>query len=233
MVMALNVFLFVFTLVVYFASLWLFRKTRITLFHPLITSSAVIIVMMTMLNISYERYSTATWLINFLLGPSVVALGWALFKQIEHLKAHYASIMTSVVIGSSVGILSVVGIMRIFGAPHAIEASLVPKSVTTPIAILITERSGGIMSLTAVIVILTGIIGSIVAPVIFRKLKITDAIARGLAMGTAAHGVGTARAMELGAVEGAISGLAIGLMGLVTTLLVPIIEWLLQLFGAI
>lgn len=221
------VFLFLFTLVVYFVSLWLYHKSRISLLHPLITSAAVIILTLYVLGISYEEFSRATWVINFLLGPSVVALGWALYRQIEHLRAHYASILTSVIIGSLVGIVSVIGIMRLFGASFAVEASVVPKSVTTPIAMQIAERSGGIMSLTAVVVIITGILGSIIAPFILRKLGVSDAIARGLAMGTAAHGVGTARAMEMGAIEGAISGLAIGLMGLVTTLLVPLVRMVL------
>lgn len=221
------VFLFTFTLAAYFGSLWLFRRTRIALLHPLVTSAAVIITVMYFMGVSYEQYSKATYIIDFMLGPSVVALGWALYKQIEHLKAHYASILTSVIVGSLVGITSVMGIMRVMGASLAVEASLLPKSVTTPIAIQIAERSGGIVSLTAVVVILTGILGSIVAPTVLNKLGISDSIARGLAIGTAAHGVGTAKAMELGAVEGAISGLAIGLMGLITALLVPVVSAIL------
>ncbi len=199
-----EIFLLTFTIGIYVAALWLFRRTRIGLLHPLITS--------------------ATALIDFLLGPSVVALGYALYRQMEHLRAHAVSILTSVVVGSVVGIVSVILIIRLFGAGAAIEASLVPKSVTTPIAMSISERAGGIGSLTAVVVILTGIFGSIVGPFVLRKLRISSRIAKGLALGSAAHGVGTARAMEMGAIEGAVSGLAIGLMGLVTALLVPVIE---------
>ena len=148
-------------------------------------------------------------------------------RTVEQLKANAVSIVTSVVVGSVVGIVSVILIIRLFGAGHTIEASLLPKSVTTPIAMSISERSGGIGSLTAIVVILTGIFGSIVGPFVLRKLNITSKIAKGLALGSAAHGVGTAKAMEMGAVEGAVSGLAIGLMGLVTTLLVPVIEKIL------
>lgn len=218
------VFLFVFTLIAYFCAVWLYRKTGVALLHPLITSTGVIILIIYTLGVSYERYEEAVYIINFLLGPSVVALGWALYQQIEHLKAHYASILTSVIVGALVGILSVIGVMRLLDAPAVVEASIVPKAVTTPIAIQIAQRSGGMISLTAVVVILTGILGSIIAPLILKRLGVTDAIARGLAFGTSAHGVGTARAMELGAIEGAISGLAIGLMGLVTALLVPLVN---------
>lgn len=228
MVVLNYIFLLLFTLLTYVAMLWLFRKSKIALLHPLITSSLLIIVMLTTFGYSYEEFSRATQVINFMLGPSVVAIGFVLYKQLEQLKAHMASIITSIVVGSLVGIVSVMAIMELFDAPVSVTASIVPKSVTTPIAIQIAERSGGITSLTAVVVILTGIFGSIVAPFIFRSLKITDAVARGLSMGASAHGLGTAKAIELGAVEGALSGLAIGLMGLATTLLVPIVEWIIR-----
>ncbi|MDE5945494.1 MAG: LrgB family protein, partial [Rikenella sp.] len=211
-----QIFLLTFTIGVYVLSLWLFRRTRVGLLHPLLTSAAVIIVFLLVTGISYEHYHNATALIDFMLGPSVVALGYALYRQVEQLRANAVSIVTSVVVGSVVGIVSVVLIIRLFGAGRAIEASLVPKSVTTPIAMSIAERSGGIGSLTAIVVVFTGIFGSIVGPFVLRKLKITSRIAKGLALGSAAHGVGTARAMEMGAVEGAVSGLAIGLMGLIT-----------------
>lgn len=223
MVIVQYIFLLIFTLLIYAGSLWLYNRFKISFLHPLITSAAVIIVLLSLFDVQYEKYEKSTEIISFMLAPSVVALGWALYKQIELLKVHYASILISVVVGSLVGILSVLGIMRLMGASLQVEMSIVPKSVTTPIAILITERAGGITSLTAVVVIITGVLGSLVAPVLLRRLGVSDAIARGLAIGSSAHGLGTARAMELGAVEGAISGLAIGLVGVATTLLVPLV----------
>ncbi|MCH5305872.1 MAG: LrgB family protein [Rikenella sp.] len=218
------VFLLTLTIGVYVLALWLYRRTRIALLHPLLTSAAVLILFLLATGIPYDRYRSATALIDFMLGPSVVALGYALYRQVGHLRANAVSIVTSVVVGSAVGIVSVILILRLFGAGQVIEASLVPKSVTTPIALSIAERSGGIGSLTAIVVVFTGIFGSIAGPFVLRKLKITSRIAKGLAMGSAAHGVGTAKAMEMGAVEGAVSGLAIGLMGLITALLVPVVE---------
>lgn len=220
--MIVNALLFVFTLIAYGSALWLYRKSRLAILHPLITSAGAIIILLYGFGIQYEQYARATQAINFMLGPSVVALGYALYVQIDHLKANLVSILTSVLVGSVVGIASVWGILRLFQAPGAVEASLLAKAVTTPIAIQISERSGGIPSLTAVIVIMTGILGSIIAPSILRRLGVTSAIARGLALGCSSHGVGTAKAMELGALEGAISGLAIGLMGLMTAILVSI-----------
>ena len=147
-----------------------------------------------------------------------------LYEQIAQLKENAVSIITSVFVGCITGVLSVIFIARYFGADHALIASLEPKSVTTPIAMSIAERSGGIPAIAAVVVIVVGIFGGLVGPFILERLGIKSRIARGLALGSAAHGLGTAKAMELGAVEGAISGLAIGVMGIMTAILVPVIE---------
>ena len=208
----------------YVLSLVLYGRTRSALLHPLLTSAFVIILLLRLLGIDYRDYNQGTRLIQFLLGPSVVALGYALYEQIEHIRRNWASILTAIVTGSAVGIVSVVLIARYLGAEEAVVASLEPKSVTTPIAMSIAERSGGIPALTSVIVILVGIFGGIVAPFLLDRLHVRSQVARGLAMGAAAHGIGTAKAVEMGAVEGAVSGLAIGLMGLVTAVLVPLVE---------
>lgn len=221
------VFLLILTILAYLGSLWVYRKLKSQLLHPLITSTLAIILFLMVFDVDYGRFKLATELINMLLGPSVIALGWLLAKYVKHLRANAISILTSITIGSLVGILSVVGIMRLLGTSAAMEASIVPKSVTTPIAMQIAEQSGGISSLTAVVVILVGILGSIIAPPILKAMGISSPIARGLALGAAAHGVGTARALEMGALEGAISGLAIGLMGIITAILVPLVKLIL------
>lgn len=215
-------FLLTFTLGIYAVALWLYGRTRIAILHPLLTSAAVIIVFLLAMDIEYESYRVATRILDFMLGPTVVALGYTLYCHRAELWNNRVSILTSVVVGSSIGIASVMAIVRLMGGSYSLEASLLPKSVTTPIAITIAQNTGGIASLTAVVVIFTGIFGSMVGPVILRRLGITSPIARGLALGTAAHGVGTSRAMTLGAIEGAISGLAIALMGLATALMIPL-----------
>lgn len=219
----LYAFLLLFTVGSYAGSVWLFRRTRFPLLHPLITTVAAIILLLLATGIPSEYYVTATMPIDFLLGPTVVALGYALYEQKEHLQANLASILTSVVVGSLVGILSVLGVLWLFGSSPDVIASMLPKSVTNPIAIPLAQRYGGIGGLTAVVVVATGIFGGIIGPAVLRVLGITSKIAKGLALGTAAHGVGTARAMEMGALEGAIAGLAIGLMGLATAVIVPVI----------
>ena len=205
----------------YLASLALYRKTRISLLHPLITSIFVIIVVLKTMDIEYESFQKGSHLIHFLLGPSVVALGYVLYEQIQYLKGNVISILTSVFVGA---------IGELMGADAALVATLEPKSVTTPIAMGIAEKSGGIPSLTAVIVVAVGIFGSIVGPFVMKVLGIESRIAKGLALGASSHGVGTSVAIQIGAVEGALSGLAIGLMGIMTAILVPVISFIISLF---
>lgn len=205
---------------------WVFKKTHIPLFHPLIISIAIIIAFLKITDVSYETFEKGSQFISFLLGPSVVALGYLLYEQLNYLKGNVVSILTSVFLGSIVGIMSVIILAQLTGADEMILHSLEPKSVTTPIAMSISLQSGGNVSLTAVLVLFCGIFGSIVGPPILKILGIKSSVAKGLAMGASAHGVGTAKAMEMGMIEGALSGLAIGLMGVMTALLIPIVHQL-------
>lgn len=215
----------------YIAATLLYKKTHLSLLHPLLTSIFVIIVILEVLDIEYESFQQGSHLIHFMLGPSVVALGYVLFEQMKYLKGNVVSILTSVFVGAIVGIISVIAIGKLMGADQSLIATLQPKSVTTPIAMGISEKNGGIPSLTAVIVVAVGIFGSIVGPAIMKVLGIESRIAKGLALGASSHGVGTAAAIQLGAVEGALSGLAIGLMGIMTAILVPVISYILSLFA--
>lgn len=224
--------IFALTLVIgtYLASLALYKKTKISLLHPLIVSILTIIAILEICNIPYAKFKEGSQLINFLLGPSVVALGYVLYEQIQYLKGNVVSILTSVFVGSLVGIVSVLLIAKFMGADASLIATLEPKSVTTPIAMGIAEKSGGMPALTAVIVVAVGIFGSVVGPFVMKVLGIESRIAKGLALGASSHGVGTSVAMQLGAVEGALSGLAIGLMGIMTAILVPIVGLVASLF---
>lgn len=224
--------IFALTLVIgsYLAAQALYRKTRISLLHPLLTSIFVIIVVLNMLDVEYKSFRQGSSLIHFMLGPSVVALGYVLFEQMKYLRGNVISILTSVFVGAIVGIVSIIVIGQLMGADQTLIATLQPKSVTTPIAMGIAEKSGGIPSLTAVVVVVVGIFGSIVGPFVLKALGIESRIAKGLALGASAHGVGTAAAIQIGAVEGALSGLAIGLMGVMTAVLVPVIGFIGSLF---
>jgi len=192
--------------------------------NPLLIAIIIIIPILLLLDIDYKTYSEGSHIISFMLGPSVVALGYTLYKQIDNIKGNVRSILISVAIGSIVGVVSVLLICSIFGSPKEIMVSMEPKSVTTPIAIGLSEKSGGIPSLTAIVVVVCGILGSVVGPWFLDTIKVKSEVARGLAMGAAAHGIGTSRAIQMGKIEGAVAGMAIGLMGVLTALVIPIIE---------
>ncbi len=219
-----QLFFLTLTIGVYAGAGWLYKRLEFPLLNPLLVSIAVIIGYLKLAGVSYETYMSGTQILDFMLGMSVVSLGYLLYRNFEQVRGNLVPIITAIVVGSVVGIASVALIAKWMGAGQAVVASLQPKSATTPIAIAVARNSGGIPALTSVVVILAGVFGSVAGPFVLRKLGIESRIAKGLALGAASHGAGTARAIELGAVEGAISGLAIGLMGLCTALLVPVIE---------
>ncbi len=221
-----EVFLLTLVMGSFLLGVFLYKRTQITLLQPLLITMLIIIPFLKITGIDYHTFYEKTNILNFMLGPSVVALGYVLYEQIENVKGNVISILTSVFVGSVVGIVSVVLIAKAFGADRLLMASLAPKSVTTPIAISLAEKDGGAPALTAAFVVICGLFGGLVGPIILRRLGINSKIAKGLAMGSSSHALGTARAMEMGALEGAISGLAIGIMGIMTALLIPFAEWL-------
>lgn len=226
-ILSSQTFLLTLTLAVYLGSMWLYKKVRFALLHPLIVSMGVLILFLKLSGIPYDLFMKQIQIIDFMLGLSVVALGYLLHEQISQIKGNVIAIVTAIVTGSAVGILSVALIARAMGAEQAVIASLEPKSVTTAIALNVSAQSGGIPALTAVVVILVGHLrrrGRAVHPQKDRRRKQDRQRARDGGRRTCD---GHRRAMQLGAVEGAISGLAIGLMGIATAILVPIIARLL------
>lgn len=219
-----EVFLLMLVMGSFLFGVYLYKRTKISLLQPLLISIFIIIPFLKITGIEYKTFYEQTRILNFMLGPSVVALGYVLYEQIEHLKGNVISILTSVFIGSIVGILSVILIAKLFGADQLLVSSLAPKSVTTPIAMSLAAKNGGVPALTATFVVICGIFGGFIGPIVLRIIGVKSKIARGLAMGSASHAMGTARAIEMGALEGAISGLAIGIMGVMTAFLIPIIE---------
>ncbi len=221
-----EVFILALVMGAFLVGIYSYKKTQVALLQPLLIAMIIIIPFLKITGIEYQTFYNNTRILNFMLGPSVVALGYVLYEQIEHIKGNVISILTAVFVGSIVGIGSVILIAKAFGADKILVASLAPKSVTTPIAILLAEKSGGVPALAATFVVICGVFGGIIGPIILRKIGIKSKIAKGLAMGSASHALGTARAMEMGALEGAISGMAIGIMGIMTALLIPFAEML-------
>jgi predicted murein hydrolase (TIGR00659 family) len=211
------------TFIVYAAALGLYHKTKSSLVHPVPVSIIIIIVILRAAGIDYAEYRTGGGFIMALLSPAVVALGIPLYQDFRRIRAEAGQIIITTLFGSLVGILSATLPALLLDLQSEIVISLAPKSVTTPIAMEIASMLGGIPSLAAVIVILTGILGAVIGPAVLHLLRITEESAFGLAMGIAAHGVGTARAFETGETQGSFSSLGLCLNGLATSVLTPLI----------
>lgn len=214
---------------------FIYKKTKFPLFNPLLIAIGLVITILVLFNIDYDTFNEGGKFINMFLGPATVVLAVPLYNQLELLKKYSKPILIGILFGSIIGIFSVVGLCILFGLDKQILATLLPKSVTTPIGMEISKNLEGIVPLTVIAIILSGIFGAIVGPVVCKVFKIKDKIAIGIALGTASHAVGTTKALELGEVEGAMSSLSIGIAGLLTVFLAPIIytlsTYILNLFS--
>ena len=195
------------------------QKLKTPVCNPLIIAIVLIAGVLLIFKIPYEAYNAGGEVINMFLAPATSCLAVAIYTKIKILKRYWLPILVGCTAGSAASMLSVYGLCRLFGLDESLTRSLLPKSVTTPIAVSISEPAGGVVPITVVAVIGTGILGSIIAPLLIRIFKVTDPMAAGLAIGASSHAVGTSKAVELGEVEGAMSGLAIGVCGIITVLL--------------
>ncbi|MBB3698764.1 LrgB family protein [Flammeovirga yaeyamensis] len=200
-----------------------YQKLKTPLLNPVLLTIITLIVVLIFVDVPYTTFKKNTHMIHFMLGPSVVALGVLLYEQLHTIGKNAIAILTATFLGSVAGVVSVILIAKLFGADYELIVSMAPKSVTTPIAMGVSAQNGGIPSMTAVFVIIVGILGASVGPLVLEKVGIKKPLAKGLAMGSCAHGIGTAAAIQIGMIEGAISGLSIGLMGIFTALTTPIL----------
>lgn len=194
------------------------RKLKSPVCNPLIIAIVLIVAVLLIFRIPYDSYNVGGEIINMFLAPATACLAVAIYTKIDILKQYWLPIIVGCAAGSAASMGSVYLLCRLFGLDESITASLLPKSVTTPIAVSIAGSAGGVVPITVVAVIFTGILGGIFAPLLIRIFRISDPIAAGLAIGASSHAVGTSKAIELGEVEGAMSGLAIGICGLITVL---------------
>jgi predicted murein hydrolase (TIGR00659 family) len=199
--------------------------------HPVLVAIAALIAGLRALGIDYAAYDAGGRLLSFFLGPAVVALGVPLYRQLGAIRRGARATLVALGAGGAVGIVSACGVAALLGASPEVVRSLAPRSVTTPIAIEIAARAGGIPSLSAVVVILSGVFGAAVGPALLRAAGVRSRAATGLALGASAHGIGTARAVEEGEVEAAGAGIAIGLMGVATAVLTPLVLALFAWLG--
>jgi predicted murein hydrolase (TIGR00659 family) len=211
------------TLIIYTLSQKLYLRVGKVWVNPVLVSIVSIILLLKGSGIEYRDYAYGGDILVFLLGPSVVALAIPLYQRRDEIWQRKRPIMIGIFAGSLVSIISACGLAWVLGGSREVILSLAPKSVTTPIAISIVEKIGGIAPLTAALVVLTGCIGAVCGPEFCKRIGINSPVATGLAVGTSAHGIGTARMLEVDRLSGAVAGLAIGLNGLMTAFLLPIL----------
>ena len=212
------------TLVAYQLGLWLHSRARESpLINPVLIAICTVAALLYASDTDYSTYFDGAQFVHFLLGPATVALAVPLYRQFDRVRQSAGALLAALLTGSLTAAASAVAIGWAFDGSMATLLSLAPKSVTTPIAMGIAEELGGLPSLTAVLVILTGIIGAVLGTTVLRAVGVRDEQATGFAIGLAAHGIGTARALQLGEVAGAFAGLAMGLNGLATAVLLPLL----------
>ncbi|WP_324735121.1 CidB/LrgB family autolysis modulator [Thermococcus sp. SY098] len=209
------------TLTLFYLFSKLYQKKRSFYLNPVLLSILVIAVILKAFGISYQTYMESAQILSFLLGPAVVSLAIPLYKQREVIKTYSKEIALGIPFGGLIAILSAFYVAKILGAEEIVLLSIAPKSITTAIAIGVSEKIGGIPALTAVLVILTGIMGNAVGVEVLNIIRVKDRVARGLAMGVSSHGLGTARIILDDELAGAVSGLAMALNGVFTSLVLP------------
>jgi predicted murein hydrolase (TIGR00659 family) len=212
------------TMLAYIAGHWFYRKSGE---NPLVNSVAIAVIVLIALlwatDTDYTRYFDGAQFVHFMLGPAVVALAVPLYENRRKVRRTILPIVLALLAGSTTAVVSAVGIAVALGASMETVTSLAPKSVTSPIAMGIAERIGGLPSLTAGLVIITGILGATIGTPLFNAMGVKDWRARGFAMGVTAHGIGTARAFQVNEIAGTFAAIALGLNGVVTAILVPLL----------
>jgi predicted murein hydrolase (TIGR00659 family) len=204
----------------------LFRRHPLA--NPVLLAVAILATGLLVTGVDYRSYFQGAQFVHFLLGPATVALAVPLHRQWSSMRSAMLPAAIAIVLGGMFAAAAGVGFALLLAAPAEVTASLAPRSVTTPVAMGIAERLGGLPSLTAVVVLCSGVVGAAVGPLVLNWTRVTDWRARGLAMGTAAHGIGTARALSVNMTAGVFSGLAMGLNAVATAIWLPVLWRLFQ-----
>ena len=208
----------VLSLVAYEAGLLLRRKFKLAILNPLLIATICVMAVLVLFKVDYDQYNESAKYISYLLTPATVCLAVPLYEQMSLLKKNFKAVAAGIVSGVLASLVSVLVLAKLFGLSHEQYVTLLPKSITTAIGMGFSEELGGIVTITVAVIIITGILGNVIAELVCKVFHIQEPIAKGLALGTASHAIGTAKAMEMGPVEGAMSSLAIAVAGLLTVI---------------
>lgn len=224
---SISLFPVLLTLGTYQFGLWCQKKTRHALCNPLLIATILSIAVLAATGFDPKVYQTGTAGISWLLTPATVCLAVPLYEQLKVLKKHLPAILVGVVSGVVTSLLSILLLCRLFRLEDVVTISLLPKSITTAIALALTEQSGGISALTTFAIVITGILGNLSGSAFCKLMKLTDPVAQGVGFGTASHVIGTSRAMEVDPLTGAVSSLSLAVAGILTAILFPFLLMLL------
>lgn len=204
------------SLISYMIGVYLKKKLNVGLFNPLLISIAVTIIFLVLAHIDYDAYNEGARYLSWLLTPATVCLAIPLYEEFELLKSNVRAVMCGIISGVLTSLITILVLALFFGLTHEEYVTLLPKSITTAIGMGVSEELGGYVTITVAVIIITGVIGNILAEFICKIFRIEEPIAKGIAIGSAAHAIGTVKAMEIGEVEGAMSSLSIAVAGILT-----------------
>ena len=199
------------------------KRTRLAILNPVLVSLIAIIAILKILDIDVESYQSGGMVLTFFIKPATVALAVPLYKNFDLLKRNFKSIITGITTGVSVSLMTLLALAKVMNLPDDIVISSAGRNITTPIAMELADKMGGIVTIAIVMVFFTGIWGVIIGPALLEKLGIRDSTAKGIALGTTAHAIGTAKAITMGEDIGAMSAVAIPITGIITVFLAPIV----------
>ncbi len=194
------------------------KKFKVGLLNPLLIAIAVVIIVLVAFHVDYEAYNESAKYLSYLLTPATVCLAIPLYEQVEMLKKNWKAIFAGIVSGVITSALCILALSRVFGLGHEMYVTLLPKSITTAIGMGMSEELGGIVTITVAAIVITGVFGNVIADFTCRLFRVSEPVAKGIGIGTAAHAIGTTKAMEMGEVEGAMSSLSIAVSGILTVI---------------
>ncbi len=224
---SISLFPIVLTLGAYQVGLWCRKKWRSPLCSPLLIAVILVIGVLLLTGVSVESYSEGTSIISWLLTPATVCLALPLYEQLKALKKSLPAILIGIAAGTVTSLAVIFGLCKLFSLDSQVTVSLLPKSITTAMGMVLSGENGGIEPLTTAAILITGILGSLIGTVLCKLLRIDDPVAQGVAFGTASHVIGTSRANELSPLTGAVSSLSLTVAGILTAVLFPLVCMLL------
>ncbi len=206
------------SLVAYYIGVFLKKKLKLAIFNPLLVSILITVIVLIVGKVDYDTYNESAKYLSWLLTPATVCLAIPLYEQVELLKEHYVAVFLGIISGvlTSMGVVLVLA--KLFSLSHKEYVTLLPKSITTAIGMGVSEELGGYVTITVAVIVITGVLGNILAELVLKIFRITEPVSKGIATGSAAHAIGTAKAMEMGEIEGAMSSLSIAVSGILTVI---------------